>query len=314
MIEFFMNHPLLILAVAVVVIMVILFFPTKKSKKKVKAKSSETAKKEETKKEEPKVSEVEKTTSSEDSEESDNKQKDVVFKKKRLKKSKQKPEVVQVYKKTTKEQTQEKTETNSDEIEKNLQERADFVNTSKKISKFAGLKDLESMHENDCTENSPEEEVLDGYDKNCEVCKEIACHFDHSKRLSKFIKEGSFDDMFASHISDHYLNIDSGRHLKLEDIDKQLYDRTLSTLSNSETRVLVDGDGKSAERMKNDKDFMKSWLEEKRREEYAKMITSQDESKVDNGEYEDREDLKLSAKNLMIAGAIISRKKKISKR
>lgn len=314
MIEFFMNNPLLILAVAVIAIMIILFFPTKKSKKKSSAKSNEVTKKEETKKEEPQVSETEKIEPSEESDKSEDTQKDVIFKKKQIKKSKQKPEVVQVYKKTTKEQTQEQSSVNTDEIEKKLQERADFVNSSKKISKFAGLKDLESMHENDCTENSPEEEILEGYDKNCEVCKEIACHFDHSKRLSKFIKEGSFDDMFASHISDHYLNIDSGRHLRLEDIDKQLYDRTLSTLSNSETRVLVDGDGKSAERMKNDKDFMKSWLEEKRREEYAKMITMQDETKTEDTSFEEKDDLRLSAKNLMVAGAIISRKKKMSKR
>lgn len=324
MLEFFNKHPLIALAVGVIVVFVIMFVTVKVPKKKPKSKDNASDKKE-TKSEdkskdagedrdvEPKTETKTDLETSEDLPEEKNA--NVILKQKKVKKSKEKPVVVPVFKKSSSDiQVQEKND-NGESIEQNLQKRAEFVNSSKKISKFAGLKDLDEMHEKDCPENSKEEELLQGYDENCEVCKEIACHFDHSRRLSKFIKEGSFDDMFASHISDHYLNIDSGRHLKLDDIDKQLYDRALKTLSNSETKVLVDGEnGKPTERLKNDKDFMKSWLEEKRREEYAKILSTENELEKEECIDQENEDLKLSAKNLMIAGAVLQRKNKKRKK
>lgn len=321
MLEFFNKHPLIALAVGVIVVFVIMFVTVKVPKKKPKSKDSVSEKKEtkpdDNQKEtgETKVVEPEPEAKSDFEQSGDElpEEKNVILKQKKVKKTKEKPVVVPVFKKVSSEkQTDEESDNgDSDSVEQDLQKRAEFVNSSKKISKFAGLKDINEMHENDCPEDSKEEELLQGYDENCEVCKEIACHFDHSRRLSKFIKEGSFDDMFASHISDHYLNIDSGRHLKLDDIDKQLYDRTLKTLSNSETKVLAAGDGeKPTERLKNDKDFMKSWLEEKRREEYAKMLTADKQSDNDERTYREDDDLKLSAKNLMIAGAILQRKNK----
>ncbi len=316
MLEFLNEHPLIALAIGVVIVFVIMFV-TVKVPKKPKTNEKVSEKKETKSEDKPKETdeatkaEPEARPETEQSSKETSEEKNVILKQKKVKKTKEKPVIEPVFKKVSSETQKDEKNDDGESLEQDLQKRAEFVNSSKKISKFAGLKDLDEMHENDCPEDSKEEKLLQGYDENCEVCKEIACHFDHSRRLSKFIKEGSFDDMFASHISDHYLNIDSGRHLKLDDIDKQLYDRTLKTLSNSETKVLVDGEnGKPTERLKNDKDFMKSWLEEKRREEYAKMLTSEKEASSDENFNHEDDDLKLSAKNLMIAGAILQRKNK----
>lgn len=312
MIEFLNSHPILVLIVCTAIIFVFMFATVKVPKKKSEKKDNKVAEKNEKKTEtvsDDKKDKVQIKTETEIAQdESETKTK--LFKKKNLKKAKEKPVISQVFERTEKKQVLVEPETKNDEVESDLQKRAEFVNTSKKISKFSGLKNIEDVHDE---EISDIDSILQEYDENCEVCKEIASHFDHSRRLSKFIKEGSFDDMFASHISDHYMNIDSGRHLKLEDIEKRLYDRTLKTLSNSEVKVLSDDEDKPSEKLRNDKDYMKSWLEERRREEYAKIIESQEDSHVNEYAIDDVGDVSISAKNLIIADALLKRKKKISK-
>lgn len=315
MIEFLNSHPILVLIVCTAIIFVFMFatvkVPKKKSEKKDNKVAEKTEKKTETVSDDKKDKVQTKIETEITQDESETKTK--LFKKKNLKKAKEKPVISQVFEKTEKKQVLVEPKTKDDEVESDLQKRAEFVNTSKKISKFSGLKNIEDVQGEDISDVSDIDSILQEYDEDCEVCKEIASHFDHSRRLSKFIKEGSFDDMFASHISDHYMNIDSGRHLKLDDIEKRLYDRALKTLSNSEVKVLSDDEDKPSEKLRNDKDYMKSWLEERRREEYAKIIESQEDSHTDECVLDDADDVMISAKNLVIADALLKRKKKISK-
>lgn len=117
---------------------------------------------------------------------------------------------------------------------------AEFVNVSKNVSRFKGLVAKEEEIKELVNEAEKDQfGFVTEPQENCEFCEAETKHFDHSRRLSKYIKENNFDGMFASHISDYYM--------KMDDIDKhigagnkrleKLYDKASKTLDNSEKRL-----------------------------------------------------------------------------
>lgn len=312
MFEFFNSNPLLALLIGVVVVFVFMFIFVKPPKGK-KGKQKKDEKQVVDKKQDDDKSE--KVSDKTDKSETDSSN---VKKKKHLHKAKQKPEIVQIYKRTTssslKKDDAEKEENTS--FDDDLEKRAQFVKTTNKISKFIGLSDVVN-EEQQLEEMEFVEPQIQAIEEDCDLCKKKIKHFDHSRRLSKMVKEETFDDMLDAHISDKYMNINTGRHLKLSsDFEKKLYDRALSTLCNSDAKVIVGSDDNNvpAEQVKNDKDYMKKWLDDRKQEEYLKMIIKSGNS--DNDELSEefindvKTDIDLSPKNVVVVDAVLKRKGK----
>ena len=274
MIEMLNSNPIIVLAFGVVVTFVMMFIfvkPIKSSKKQTLKKASSEEKKETGSSEENlEDSSLEKSETSDEQPESN-----VIAKnKKKVRKSKTKPEIVQVYKKVEELNKDTKDDSgNANDVSDEIERRAQFVKTSSKISKFIGLSDVVPSEEFQNIEEGLTEMPVQDFQEDCEQCKQNKKHFDHSRRLSRMIQEDKFDDMVDLHISDKYLKMDSDRHLCMsEKFSEKLFDRTLSMLSNSGVKVLADDDKsenaeKPAERIKSDRDYMRRWLEEKKREE-----------------------------------------------
>lgn len=328
MLEFITSNPFLLLAFGVVVVFVLMFIlvkPDKSKKKKIeKALPPKEEKKEDKPKEEkPEVDESQKTEESSESsdeakpdDETKAEQESEVKQTKKVKKTKEKPEITQVYKRTVVKEESEKAESQaSDDAKGDLAKRAQFVKTTGKISKLVGFSDIVE-EELKAVEQLTEQPVQD-FQEGCEACEKKIKHFDHSRRLSKMIREDSFDDMLEAHISDKYLNINVDKHLRMgEDFSEKLFDRALKTLSNSASKVLVEDedseDSVPVAKIKNDKEFMKSWLEERKREELAKMMVSSDLVHPDevSDEFVERisNDVDLSPKNIVVVDALLKRK------
>ena len=146
------------------------------------------------------------------------------------------PKVSQIYKRTKVEPNEKKEDVSSYEADYDVE----FVNVSKNVSRFKGLvaKEEELKQLVDEAETNEFGFVTD-VQENCDYCEDKTSHFDHSRRLSKYIKDGNFDGMFASHISDYYMNMDNiEKHLKTSEarVDK-IFDRASKTLDNSEKRL-----------------------------------------------------------------------------
>lgn len=308
------SNPLILLAIGVVIVFVFMFVFIKPDKKKSKKSGKETEKKQDVvKKEKPEEETKEKPeiTKSETAEGESVVSEDVEEKKKQTKKTQDKPEITQVYKRTEKIEVPEEKKSD-DGISDELLSRAQFVNNSKNISKFVGFKN------NDLTESNNEllyddglisEEFSDELAGDCEDCKRIVKHFDHSRRLSKIIKDDSFDQMFMEHLTDKYMKIDVDRHLK--SIDQKIYERASEMLSNSSAKILVDDEDSDIpiDKMKNDRDFMKSWLENRKRQEQINLMAGMSddiEDVVQNKMI--MNDLRLNAKNLVMAEVVMNRK------
>lgn len=318
MLEAILNsNPFALLAVGVVIVFILMFVFVRPDKKKSKSSKSTDKKQESTTKQE-KTDDGEK----EKTEKDDNLEKQTIEVsdddktadelstakiKKKVKKAKTKPEITQVYQRTEKKQVTEEQKTD-DGISEEMLGKAQFVNTSKKVSKFAGFKE-DVVQEQVSDDGLISEEMSSDIAGDCDDCKRIIKHFDHSRRLSKIIKEDSFDQMFMEHLTEHYMNIDVDRHLR--DIDEKIYKRASELLSNSDTKVLVEDDSADipVQQIKNDKDFMKSWLETRRMQEQANLISSAKE------EYEEialdrmaTRDVNINAKNLVVASVVMNRK------
>lgn len=318
MLEAILNsNPFALLAVGVVIVFILMFVFVRPDKKKSKSGKSTDKKQESTTKQE-KTGDGEK----EKTEKDDNLEKQTIEVsdddktadelstakiKKKVKKAKTKPEITQVYQRTEKKQVTEEQKTD-DGISEEMLGKAQFVNTSKKVSKFAGFKE-DVVQEQVSDDGLISEEMSSDIAGDCDDCKRIIKHFDHSRRLSKIIKEDSFDQMFMEHLTEHYMNIDADRHLR--NIDEKIYKRASELLSNSDTKVLVEDDSADipVQQIKNDKDFMKSWLETRRMQEQANLISSAKE------EYEEialdrmaTRDVNINAKNLVVASVVMNRK------
>lgn len=228
---FIYNNQTVATLVGVLIVLIILYFifkalPTtvkKKEKKSDKKKEKQEAqkpveeKKQETKEPEPAKATVEEKTQNED---------------KKSKKEDKKPKIVQIYKRESREEKGENKPKSDPIYDRNVE----FVNTSKNIAKFKTFVDEKPKEGDD--KNKDEFGFVEDYQDDCEFCEDKVKHFDHSRRLSSVMKEGGFDDMFVSHLSDKYLNIDSSRRLKLdEDFHNALYSRLDGMMSNLEGRI-----------------------------------------------------------------------------
>ncbi len=323
MFEYLNERPFLVLIVGVVIVFVLMFIfvkPGKKKKKttdkKEKHEKVSTDKVEENTKDESKVvvpDEVKETDSVDG-------QTTEIKKKKKVHKSSQKPEVTQVYKRTTSiiEGGSEKPAHVLEEESRldNLEKRAQFVKSSNKVSKFVGWSDIVEDEVQAMEAMVQDEFYAEENNEPCEICQDTSArHFDHSRRLSKMIQDDSFDDMLQAHISEKYLNFNSGRHLSLtSDFEERLYERALKTLSNGDVKVLVDDEKHDVpvEQLRNDKAFMREWLEDRKRAELSKLMTPQDEIHQDdfNEEFAERvkNDIDLSPKNIVVVDALLKRK------
>lgn len=243
MVAFLYNNKSILIVLGIVLILFLMYLfikklPTKVEKKEeVKNDKKETLEKKETKKDDGKdikpaqipVEQLEEKTQNED---------------KKSKKTDNKPKIVQVYKREHKDESG-KTETKIDPI---YDRNVEFVNTSKNIAKFKSFVDETKEQE----ENNKNEETNDEFGfvtetkDDCEYCQDKVKHFDHSIRLSSVMKDDNHDNMFASHISDRYLNINSDKHLNLdENFHKSLFSRTDSMMINSDNKVNVGDDDSS---------------------------------------------------------------------
>ena len=98
-----------------------------------------------------------------------------------------------------------------------------------------------------------------------------------------------------------------------EDFETKLFDRTSKMLANSGAKVLVDEslvDGDVNTSIKVDKNYMKSWLEDKRREELANLISVK--NKIEENQEDDIEELKedeFNARSLLLGQILMNRKK-----
>ena len=222
---FFYSNQSLVIVLGSVLFLVILYFIIKALPTKVAKKQAKIEKKEEPK-QEPEMAEKNENVEEEKEQEE-----------KKDKKADKKPKIVQVFKRES------RVEENPGEKKKVLDpiydRNVEFVNTSKNIAKFKSFADGEKEEESVITD---EFGFVQDTQEDCDFCEVKVKHFDHSRRLSKAIKEDNFDNMFDSHLSEKYLNINSDRHLNLSgDFEKKLFERTEQMMKDSDDKVTNDG-------------------------------------------------------------------------
>lgn len=299
MLEWLNENPLVVLAFLVVVIFVLMFVFVKVKKKKPKKEPEQKTDKKET--------ETKDTGDAEEKEPTE---------KIRVKKSKIRPQIERLYKRQVEiAESEKKPEDNPDELDG---KQAQFVKRDGKVSRFVGFEEIARKEEEMI---AAEQERLANPQDDCAICKPQKKHFDRTRRLSRMIRQDSFDDMLEEHISEHYLNIDETRHLRIsDDFSEKLFDRAMKTLSNSDVKVLVDeedSEEKPLEKMRGDKEYMKQWLADRKRENMAAFIASKEVSSPDDIDEETAERLKneidLSPKNIVVVDSILNRKGKRKK-
>jgi len=195
----------------------------------------------------------------------------------------------------------EDNKSSGNEIYEDLSQRAEFVKTSKSVSKFGGFK----THEEIEAEKKQIEESVKNEIKDCDVCKEISTHFDHSRRISNSVKNDDFDNLFASHLSEHYMNIDAERHLSKK--NDNIFKRVEELIQNGETRALDPESQEVFNNLKNDKEKLRFWFEQNR------LKNQQNELLQNEKQYEELYSEGLSLKYMIMAEALLKRKKKTKK-
>ena len=191
--EFIFQNPLILLGIVLMLLILSVYFISKTGNKKSSNKKTEDKK------------EAVSQDSVADGEQGALPQDDKNAKKKKLKKLK--PEITRVYEKKQLQSKVEKVDSVDDKSaeEEELLKRMQFVKSSGKVSK---LKPYVSEKIEENFENVVEEQpVFDNLVQEVEELK-TSTHFDRTRRLSKMIKDDTFDDMFCSHISEKYMNMD----------------------------------------------------------------------------------------------------------
>lgn len=209
----------------IIVIQILKKLPTKASKKKSKDNKNKEIipeQKEQKQKIVPEKKEIDENVEIE--EKTQNKEEN-------SKKDSKKPKIVQIYKRDSRVQPDEKPKA----IDPIYDRAVEFVNTSKNIAKFKSFAKEESKTDEDIVDDFGF--VIDEQE-GCEFCEDKVKHFDHSKRMSAIMKDGSTDELFSSHISDKYLNINSDNHLKLDEVfNKKLFEKTEQMMKNSSEKL-----------------------------------------------------------------------------
>ena len=190
--------------------------------------------------------------------------------------------VTQIYKRPVQKSDANTNETSEDDYQ------AEFVDVSKNVSKFKTLK------KEDFGDEVIEQPLVDEFGfvseqkEDCGFCEDKVKHFDHSRRLSNFVRDGDFDGMFGTHLSDRYMRIDDiDKHLNLtEDNLSHLYQKATETIENSEKRL----------------------TSEEMRENLAESIVEQDNSV--EGETSENFGVKVDLRNIVLTDSIMNRKKK----
>lgn len=278
MLAFLYTNPMVVIFIVSVIVLIMMYYYFKslsvKGKSKEEKKEKVEQKAEEPKEEKPKevkTEEPEKVEQEEPKEEPES----------TVGRGGKKSRVTQIYRRPV-----QKSETETSEnVEEKGDYQADFVDISKNVSKFKTLK------EEDFGETQ-EEPIVDEYGfvaetkEDCEFCEDKVKHFDHSRRLSNFVKDNNFDGMFGSHLSDYYMfsdNIDKHLNLTEENLS-HLYEKANKTIENSEKRVTSDTI----------------------RESIAEAIVESDQ------EVEQNEDIssKVDLRNIVLTDSIMNRKKK----
>ena len=319
MIDFIMNNPMILLLVFLFLMMIM--------GRKLVTKTSSAKKSNESKAET-----VDQNNNAEDSESAlvsdDNLSGDDQNKTKKTKKKLRrfKPEVVRVYEKKEyhkKEENKQIDLNEKAEEEQELLKNMQFVKTSRKVSRLKLNENIDEINSENLIENiDNNDEVLkenielynaeESETDNNSIGQESSHYFDKTRRLSKIIKEENFDNMFCSHISEKYMNMDAiERHIKnCSEFQEKLYERASRTLANSQSKVSVDENGKVKPLLEN----YKSELENRKRQELANMMLVSEED--DNVVSEDdlieniHDELNLSARNILIVDSILNRKGK----
>ena len=300
MIEWLNENPLIVFGFLVFVIFVLMFaFVKVKKKKPAKKEASKVEKKEEA------------SAPEEGSAETETTEEPPI--KIRAKWAKTRPQIEQIYKRSVAAKAEAEQKNEVDEFEG---KEAQFVKSTGKVSKFIGFQEVQKKDE-ELIEKAVQE-MEEQQKQECAICEPKTVHFDRTRRLSKMIRDDSFDDMLESHISGHYLNIDEKRHLRIsEDFSEKLFERAMKTLSNSDVKILVDtedSEDKPFEKMRGDKDFMKQWLADRKRENMAAFISAVDGEAKEELSAEEIEaienDINLNPKNVIVVDSIVNRKGK----
>ncbi len=329
MFEFLIQNPILIVVVVLLFMAFLVIFvlkPNKKSKAKVEKVFATPEKKEQeadeidkvdeshqidgvSKKQEcEEISEISEKT--EISEEPKEKKKIKIFK------EKLQPKVEKVYVREKVDEPNEiEKETKSDISEDELLEKMQFVKSSKKVSKLRAITDEERAEKEALLQAQLEEQQAHEHVNEPQEVKKSSKHFDHSRRLSRCIECGSVDELFCPHLSDKYMNINTDRYLRVGDnFEEALYARTSKMLANSGAKIFVDedydneeGDVTPSKAFKNDKEYMKEWLEKRKREEFAKLVMNNTSSEEETQEIM-VDDINLNAKNLLVVSSVMKRK------
>lgn len=217
-------------------------------------------------------------------------------------------------------------EQNSSVTEKDLLSKMKFVKSSKHISKLVRFNEpiddaeanknlnseAESLNKEELFLNqSPSllsEEASTKDDENLE--NKVACqrHFDKSRRLSKCIKNNNFDELFESHISEKYLNINPSRHFdENKGTTTGLFERASQTIANSDYRFYRSyGKSEDLQPVISEAD-----VEQRKRELLASFISNKnslDENNFSSNDIMEDDDVNLNAKTLMVAGELSQRK------
>jgi len=295
MIEFLTNPAIVLLVTAFIITSLLFLFVGKKKKPKKIEKVIEPQKKAEDNQKTQKSEEINENIINNNQNE-ENLEEIVGFDKvDEAVEDKNKKSIKQVYIRKQKEINQSDESTNQEEQKyQELSERAEFVRTSKQISKLKGF-GIESLEEH---QEDIAQQVREDID-NCKTCDEIKSRIDHSRRLSASIKNDNLDDLFVGHITEHYLKIDAERHLS-KDIEQKIFERTNRLMTNVEMKIGSDNRISDYGDVKNDKDKLRSWLEQN------KNNYSNQEDFEDDEAYDVRES-SLSLKNLVLADLILKR-------
>lgn len=294
---FILSNPLIVLLVLTVIMMSLMFLFVGR-KKKTKKVQKVFDKQEEKKSEDLSVSEdnnVNKQTTDDILDKPRDYVEKIVEDEKDSSLKDKKISKVYVRKINSNEKSEETKNNPAEEKYDELINRAEFVKKSKTISRLNRFKT-----ENEIPSEIESENIDVETNGNIQFLSEKKSKFNQRRRLSEIIKSNNFDDLFASHIADAYLNIDSSRHLSKK-FEQDVYKRSEELIQNGLSRALDPEKQEQFNSLKNDKDKLRLWLEE------SKMKANAVENSQNNNEvnYESS----ISMKNMILAEMLLKRKK-----